>query len=50
MPSTIQSLLPAPRSRLRRLLADLPLSIAVSAVLAIFIGLVSGHFIENLLV
>jgi len=50
MPSPIQSLFSRPRSRLRRLLADLPLSIAVSAVLAVFIGLVSGHFLENLLV
>jgi len=50
MSSPIHSLLPAPRSRLRRLLADLPLSIAVSAVLAAFIGLVSGHFLENLVV
>lgn len=50
MSSPIQSLLPTPRSRLRRLLADLPLSIAVSAVLAIFISLVSGQFLENFLV
>ncbi len=50
MSSPIQSLLPASRSRLRRLLADLPLSIAVSAVLAIFISLVSGQFLENFLV
>jgi len=41
---------PGPRSRLRRLLADLPLSIAVSALLAAFISLVSGQFLENLLV
>ncbi|MGF6272526.1 hypothetical protein ABIB38_000882 [Massilia sp. UYP11] len=50
MSSSIHCLLPAPRSRLRRLLADLPLSIAISAVLAAFIGLVSGQFLENLLV
>lgn len=50
MSSPIRSLLPAPRSRLRRLLADLPLSIAVSVVAAVFIGLVAGHFVENLVV
>lgn len=50
MPSTIQFLLSRPRSRLGRLLADLPLSIGVSAVLAIFISLVSGQFLENFLV
>jgi len=37
-------------SRSRRLLADLPLSIGISALLAVFIGLVSGRFLENLLV
>ena len=37
-------------SRPRRLLADLPLSIGISALLAAFISLVSGHFLENLLV
>jgi len=38
------------RSRLRRLVADLPLSIGISALLAAFISLVSGQFLENLLV
>jgi sensor histidine kinase YesM len=38
------------RARLRRLLTDLPLSIAISALLACFISLVTGRFLENLLV
>jgi len=40
----------APRSRLRRLLTELPLSIGISALLAGFISLVTGRFLENLVV
>ena len=36
--------------RLRRLLTDLPLSIAISVLLACFISLVTGRFLENMLV
>lgn len=50
MSSIIQPISPRRPSRLRRLFADLPLSIGISALLAAFISLVSGQFLENLLV
>lgn len=50
MSSTTEPIYFRPRSRLRRLMADLPLSIGISALLAAFISLVSGQFLENLLV
>jgi len=50
MSSTTLPILPRRLSRPRRLLADLPLSIGTSALLAAFISLVSGQFLQNLLV
>ena len=50
MSSLTLPIFPRRLSRSRRLLADLPLSIGISALLAAFISLVSGRFLENLLV
>ena len=50
MASATPPVSPQPRSRLRRLLAELPLAIGISALLAGFISMVSGRFLENLLV
>jgi len=53
MSSVLSSFIPAPRSRARRLLADLPLAVAVGALLAVVITVVVGRpdvFFENLIV
>jgi len=50
MASATPPVSPQPRSRTRRMLAELPLAIGVSALLAGFISMVSGHLLENLVV